>query len=124
MICMCTGIDRPTLRLLNSHVRNKVASKWYYLGEELLAYDQSEKLNVIKQDHTGDTKMCCTKMFKTWLDVDTEASWNKLIVALEQIDKHALAENIRRNILKGSDHSLAKYIHMYASIIVVRYIIN
>ena len=98
---MHTGTDRPTLKLLNSHVRNKVGSEWYYLGEELLCYEHSEKLNIIKQDHPGDVKMCITKMFKTWLDVDNEATWNNLIAALEQIDKNALAENIRRNILKG-----------------------
>ena len=82
-------------------MKNKVTPKWHDLGVQLLSSEQSKKLDIIKEDHPSDTSMCCTKLFKYWLDVDTDASWNKLIAALEQIEQNALAENIRRNILKG-----------------------
>ena len=95
------GTDRPTLKLLNSHVRDKVAPKWYDLGVELLSSEQSVKLNIIKEDHPADTSKRCTELFNYWLDVDTDASWNKLIAALEHIGEGVLAENIRRNILKN-----------------------
>ena len=94
------GTDRPTLKLLNSHVRDKVAPKWYDLGVQLLSSEQSVKLDIIKEDHPANTSMCCTELFKYWLDVDTDASWNKLIAALEQIEQNTLVENIRRNVLK------------------------
>ena len=99
---MSLGSDKPTVRLLNMHVRDKVAPKWFELGMQLLSSKQSEKLNIIRQDHPADTNTCCTEMFRHWLDVDTEASWNKLIAALEQIGYNALAEIIRINVLKGS----------------------
>ena len=98
---MDVGSDKPTIKLLNMHVRVKVAPIWFDLGVQLLSTEQSEKLNIIRQDYPADTNMCCTEMFKYWLEVDTEASWNKLIAALEQIDHNALAEIIRRNVIKG-----------------------
>ena len=94
------GTDRPTLKLLNSHVRDKVAPKWYDLGVGLLSSEQSVKLNIIKEDHPADSSKCCTELFNYWLDVDTDASWNKLIAALKKIGENVLAENIRRNVLK------------------------
>ena len=101
MTDMFAGTDTPTISLLNIHVRDKVAPSWYDLGVQLLSCGQSEKLDVIKQNYPTDADMCCTEMFKHWLDVDNEASWNKLIAALEQIGQNVLAENIRRNVLKG-----------------------
>ena len=98
---VCVGTDELNIRLLNIHVRDKVAPKWFDLGVQLLSSEQSEKLDTIRQDFPTDTNMCCTEMFKYWLDVDSEASWIKLIAALKQIDYHALAENIRTNVLKG-----------------------
>ena len=98
---MGVGSDKPTIRLLNIHVRDKVAPEWFDLGVQLLSSEQLEKLDTIRQDYPADTNMCCTEMFKHWLNVDTEASWNKLIAALEQIDHNTLAETIRRNVLKG-----------------------
>ena len=95
------GTVRPTLKLLNSHVRDKVAPKWDDLGVQLLSSEQSVKLNIIKKDHPADNTMCCRELFKYWLDVDTDASWNKLIAALEMIGENVLAENIRKNVLKN-----------------------
>ena len=58
-------------------------------------------LDVIEENHRYDVKTCCTEMFKYWLSVDTKASWNKLIEALEMIDENALAEKIRIDVLQG-----------------------
>lgn len=98
---LCVGDDKPSIRLLNIHVRDKVAPKWFDLGLQLLSSGQLEKLDTIRKDNPADTNMCCTEMFKLWLNVDIEASWNKLIAALEQIGHNALGEIIRSNILKG-----------------------
>jgi len=71
------------------------------LGVELLNYEQSKKLDVIKADHPADVEACCLEMFKFWLGVDTGASWSKLVAALEKIHHNALAKNVRRDILQG-----------------------
>ena len=58
-------------------------------------------LDFIEGNYHHDVKTCCSEMFKYWLIVDTKASWNKLIEALEMIDEIALAEKIKIDILKG-----------------------
>ena len=59
-----------------------------------------ERLNIIEQDHR-DVETCCTEMFKYWLNVDIEASWNKLIEALKVIHENALAEKLKTDVIKG-----------------------
>ena len=66
-------------------------------------------LDIIEKDHRHDVMTCCTEMFKYWLSVDTNASWNKLIEALERIDEIALAEKIKIDVLKGL---IRMYIHI------------
>ena len=63
--------------------------------------EQRAMLDTIEGSHGHDIKTCCTEMFNYWLRVDTKASWNKLIEALEMIDEIALAEKIKIDILKG-----------------------
>ena len=46
-------------------------------------------------------------MFEYWLEVDEEASWNKLINALEGIGQCALVSKIRQDVLKGCVFLLA-----------------
>ena len=40
-------------------------------------------------------------MLAHWLKTDTKASWNKLIVVLEQMDLKTFAPNITEHVLKG-----------------------
>ena len=112
MIFLCVGTDKPTVKLLNIYVKDKVTPKWYDLGVQLLSTEQSCKLDIIKLDHPNDTTMCCTEMFKYWLDVDVDASWNKLIAALEQIDQNTLAKNISSNVSKGFE-IIGMYTYMH-----------
>ena len=60
------------------------------------------KLNVIEANHPNDVERCCAEMFQYWLQVDTDASWNKLVDALVQIKHKALATKIKKDVLKGS----------------------
>lgn len=92
------GLERPTEIEFNNHVRDKVATKWRDLGVQLMI--PSEQLDIIKENNQ-DIKSCCTKMFLYWLQVDTTATWNKLIKALEDINHNALAEDIKKVILQG-----------------------
>ena len=97
LLFICVDTDKPTDKLLNSYVKNKVAPNWYNLGVQLL---NTEHLDGIKWDYPANTSKCCTKMFEDWLKVDIEASWNKLIAALEETDQYVLAESIRSDVLK------------------------
>ena len=94
------GTDKPTVEILNNYVKDKVAQKWYDLGEQLLSTEPSEMLDMIKQHCPTNDSLCCAKMFDKWLNVDVEASWDKLMAALEHIDRTTLAENIRRKDFK------------------------
>ena len=67
----------------------------------LLNNEQQSMLKNIAENKP-DVQRRCTELFNHWLDVDVNASWNKLIKALEEINQNSLAaEKIRRIILKG-----------------------
>lgn len=94
--------DHPSLLHLNNHVVSYVATKWKDLGEILLHPDivDTQCLEIIEKDNPGNVKACCNSMFKKWLDTDTNASWKKLIKALQQpsIQLHYRAEQIRKKL--------------------------
>ena len=60
----------------------------------MLPEDIHNKLDIIKMDNPKDARTCCKEMFKQWLEVDSTASWDKLIDGLRQINKRYLAETI------------------------------
>ena len=98
---MYVGSDQPEITDLHSYVKQEVSPKWYNLGVQLLNPEQAKKLDIIQADHPGDSETCCTAMFKYWLQVDTNASWDKLITALQKADYVVLANKIRRMISEG-----------------------
>ena len=75
------------------------------------------QLDIIGSDSAANATKCTTKMFEYWLQVDTTASWNKLIEALRKINKFYLADTICREVLQ--DISAYSYKHGY---IVVFYV--
>ena len=94
------GSDVPKMSELHDHVMDAVASHWLDLGIELDS--QVDKLLIIKRDHLGDFKKCCSAMFKHWLDMDKTASWDKLIAALRDIELIAFAEKMKAMTSKGA----------------------
>ena len=64
---------------------------WYDIGLELL---DDGILDLIK-DGAKNPEECCTRMFKTWLDRNPDASWNQLIVTLEKINLDVAAESVK-----------------------------
>ena len=93
------GTSAPTLKELHRYVRPEVASQWYDLGVELLNHDQAKRLEVIKCDNPGLSETCCTEMFKYWLQVDVDASWNKLLKALKHTGYNTLADKLKNEYL-------------------------
>ena len=89
------------MRLLNRpEVRNGIAGCWESLGFELLNQKQCLMLEIIKKNNRDELE-CCTHLLRYWLEVDTKASWNRLIKALEVIDYKSMALYIKKEILKG-----------------------
>ena len=98
--CVATvGTSTPTLKELHRYVRPEVASQWYDLGVELLNHDQVKRLDVIKCDYPGLSETCCTEMFKYWLQVDVDASWDKLLKALKHTGYNTLADKLKNEHL-------------------------
>ena len=92
----CIGSDQPKISELCKYVKVEVAPQWYDLGVQLLNEEQVKKLNVMQSDHPGDSEKCCTALFNHWLQVDTTASWDKLMMALIHIGKDVLADTIKK----------------------------
>ena len=109
---MCYDLDkqccssRPFLRDLVNRVLPHVAVKWYELGLELLHLANEHELKIIEKDAKDDAKMSCMKMFEKWLDSDEEASWEKLIQALRDIELDEVASDIEERLMQGR--------HMYS----------
>ena len=124
LLFICVDTVKLTVELLNIYVRDKVASNWYDLGVQLLT---TEQLDNIKHNYPANSGKCCTKMFEHWLKVDDEASWNKLIAALEQTNQYALAENIRSNVLKHIEvtgmqiYSVCMHVSMWSVYVAMAY---
>ena len=93
--------SRPILKDLVNRVLPHVAVKWYDLGLELLDPVNEHELEIIEKDVRDDAKMGCRKMFKKWLDSDEEASWEKVIQALRDIELDEVAHNIEEHLQQG-----------------------
>jgi len=71
-----------------NHIVPKWASTWKQLGEHLNIEDYL--LKNIEKDYSNDCEGSCSKMLQEWLDMNSNASWEVLIKALDK-----LAENAR-----------------------------
>ena len=40
-------------------------------------------LKIIKADHPGDTSSCCKDLWKKWLELYPDATWDKLFTAID-----------------------------------------
>ena len=97
------GSDRPEISELHKHVKKEVSTRWYDLGVQLLGHDREHvnQLKIIKYNNPSDSEKCCVELFEYWLQVDTTASWNKLITALRHVDYGVLASRIKSMTSKG-----------------------
>ena len=70
-----------------------VATRWYYLGVELLD-SNTAVLDVIETSHQRDDDRC-REMFKTWLEMKPDANWSELVTALQNIGLNTAAKNVK-----------------------------
>ena len=85
------------MKYINRHVRKDICAGgpylWLDLGIELLQSEYVAELQKIKNS-ISDSSLCCSEMFRLWLERQRTASWRNLIDALKQIDQNRLACNI------------------------------
>ena len=81
--------DPPEVKYINTHVRKPISTAgpevWLDLGIELLQNEDVAELRRIKNS-ISDYNLCCSEMFKLWLEREPTGSWRNLIDALKQID--------------------------------------
>ena len=66
---------------LYKHVTPCYASQWEDIGVYLDI--ELGHLKTIKADHSGDTSGCCKGLWKKWLELDPNATWEKLFTAID-----------------------------------------
>ncbi|XP_065918271.1 NACHT, LRR and PYD domains-containing protein 3-like [Dysidea avara] len=97
-----SGNDRPSLGDMYKHVVPSVADKWKGLGVELLdpSVVEGRALEVIDANFPRSVEECCKSMLEKWYTTP-DASWNKLIDAIKNINLNSIASQIEGK-LKGS----------------------
>jgi len=99
------GKNCPSMKLLNKHVIPLVDTKWYDLGLELLDPKYERSLDTIEKDNKDDANCSCRKMFRKWLDTCEDATWKKLMDALQKIHRNDAASKIE-SLLQGETERL------------------
>ena len=84
------GMDSPPM--LGELRTIPVDEEWYSLGQAL-GISVQELENIQKTE--ANVFKCKAQMFRLWLQNDQEASWEKLAIALEDINKTGLAIELR-----------------------------
>ena len=82
-----------------------VATRWYSLGLQLL--DNNSILDRIKLNNQGDVECCCNEMFKKWLEMRPDASWNQLIEVLIKLDLKSAASQLTTSFTVASKAGIA-----------------
>jgi len=84
------------MKILNKFVIPLVAKNWYALGLELLDSKYETSLEIFQENYRQDVELCCRETFKKWLETKADStSWDHLITALENIDMHKVAKNVK-----------------------------
>ena len=66
---------------LYKHVTPCYAAHWKYIGVYLDI--ELGRLNIIRADHPGDASGCCNDLWEKWLELDCDATWDKLFTAID-----------------------------------------
>ena len=77
-----------------------LARDWYQLGVELLSKDND--LKIIKANHPDNVSICCQEMFEIWLQVEPDANWGQLVVALNKIGLCNAAHAVSKKYISGT----------------------
>ena len=73
----------PLLKDLYQYITPQYAADWKVIGT-LLGLSSGE-LKAIEAGYPTNVQWCCNQMLKKWLEVDTTASWGKLLNVIESL---------------------------------------
>ena len=59
-----------------------------------MGQEEVPSLDVIKANHHGDIKQCCSRMFSLWRQRQPKANWDQLIKALKEIKLYTLVNKL------------------------------
>ena len=71
----------PLLKDLYQHITPHYAADWEVIGT-LLGLPSGE-LKAIEAGYPTNVKWCCNQVLKKWLEIDVNASWEKLFIIIE-----------------------------------------
>ena len=79
---------------------------------ELFDIEDEPVLNIIRNDHPGDSDRCTAEMLRLWLEKKPDATWNHLIQTLREpnIRLETLASKIESLLSKGMIINIVLYI--------------
>ena len=71
--------------------------KWSSIGIDLL--NDNTQIDTIALNNPGNSQKCCQQMFAIWLDKNPQATWQKLLNALESdaVGLNALALKVKKS---------------------------
>ena len=82
--------------MLRKYVIPLVAKRWYDLGLELLDSKHETSLEIFEENFGSNVEICCKKTLMKWLETKSDdATWGQLAKALENIDMHTAANNVK-----------------------------
>ena len=71
----------PLLKDLYQHITPQYAADWKVIG--ILLGLPSGELEAIEAGYPKNVKWCCNEMLKKWLELDTTASWSKVLTVIK-----------------------------------------
>ena len=74
-------LTRPQLKHLAEHITPSYASQWKTLG--ILLDLRVGILSTIEHDYRNDCSEACNQMLIEWLEITTEANWQKIFNAID-----------------------------------------
>ena len=82
-------------------MKTEFAARWHEFGRYL---EVGFNIPIIKSDNPNNSRACCRELFTTWLAMDTNASWDKLVSALCRIGMNADAHIVSEHCKSGKSH--------------------
>ena len=84
-----TTASKPTMLYIQRLVIPSYAKHWKQIGTELQLDDRA--LSIIeanKAPYPNRVELCCREMITQWLEIDTTATWMKLLNAIDEVSKY------------------------------------
>ena len=91
------GTDRPKLKDLYKLVTPCYAAQWEDIGVYLDI--EPGHLSIIRANHPGDVEGCCKDLWKKWLELDPDATWDKLFAAIDDCAAASASSSTSKNLI-------------------------